>query len=64
MDPIFRNRPGKIRLEVGWQLSLFYLTEPSSPERVGDYVMGATYAANSVTGNLAVVPMCIMRVLK
>jgi len=37
-DPIFRNRPGKIRFKVGRRLSLFDLTEPSSPERVGDMV--------------------------
>ena len=36
-DPIFRNWPGKIGLEVGWRPSLFNLTEPSSPERVGDH---------------------------
>ena len=34
--PYLENRSGKVGLTVGRRLSLFDLTEPSSPERVGD----------------------------
>jgi hypothetical protein len=36
MNPYLEKPSGKVGLKVGRRLSLFDLTEPSSPERVGD----------------------------
>jgi hypothetical protein len=41
MNPYLENRSGKVGLKVGRHLSLFNLTEPSSPERVGDFAYDA-----------------------
>ena len=41
MNPYLENCLGKVGLKVGRCLSLFNLTEPSSPERVGDFAYDA-----------------------